>query len=67
MWIDVKHIEEIQEFVIPNGNFGYTGGDGNSNVPHMYKSYCYNSVVILYIFRMITWPFLWVKNKYTEK
>ena len=54
MWIDVKHIEEIQEFVIPNGNFGYTGGDGNSNVPHMYKSYCYNSVVILYIFRMIT-------------
>lgn len=29
MWIDVKHIEEIQEFIISNGDFGYTGGDGN--------------------------------------
>lgn len=29
MWIEVKHIEEIQEFTLPNGNLGYTGGDGN--------------------------------------
>lgn len=39
MWIEVKHIEEIQEFILPNGNLGYTGRDGNSNVSHMYKRY----------------------------
>lgn len=48
MWLDVKHIEETQGSVTPNVDFEYTGRDGNSNMPHMCRSYWNNSSYSIY-------------------